>query len=170
MKKNLSILILVLFCFVANAQTEKINPEKKSFKITRQSMIQFKTQDSINPDYEILKGAKNDFVFEYNFNAAENPELSDDEFFQSMTFQVSTKGNKFEYKGDKIKQAKMLFHIGCFCPESGTYFIQNGNLKGKKMNAKTWRVTLDFTYYPRNSQYAEPVFKKLSANFIVSTK
>jgi hypothetical protein len=124
-------------------------PEKKSAKIFNQKAIQFNSNDTINPDYELKEGKK--LLFEYEFRSKEYLQIADDEIVERLIFTINPKANSFYFSSTNLKNIPILYTQSCFCRDAGTYKIKNGTFIGKKVNSTTWKVKIKFSYIARNS-------------------
>ena len=70
---RITYIILLLTCFgmqsLAQTNTDSFNPAVTIAKVKKKSAIKMNTQDSINPDFEVVRGTH--LVFEYEFRAKE---------------------------------------------------------------------------------------------------
>jgi hypothetical protein len=104
MKLILTILLIVTFNYSITAQenTDSLMnafiPAKKTAVFYKNKTIQFKTNDSINPDYEIISGKS--LVFEYDFHSKDIISMSDDEVSEKILFEVTPRSKSF-YLADK---------------------------------------------------------------------
>ena len=85
---------LLLFLAIT-AMAQKINPEKKAFSFATNKTIMFDTTSG-NLFPEIKDG--NMLVFTYDRQAAEDPQMSDDEFHESIIFEVNPTWRNFTFK------------------------------------------------------------------------
>ncbi len=146
------ILVFNVIGFSQNNEDSLMNaftPEKKSAKIFTQKAIQFNSNDSINPDYELKAGNK--LLFEYEFRSKEYLQIADDEIVERLIFTINPKVKRFYFKSSNLKNIPILYTQSCFCRDAGTYKIKNGTFIGTKVNRTTWKVKIKFSYIARNS-------------------
>ncbi len=158
-------LVLILLCVGAGAQTEpKANPEMKRFVYQVNSQITKRTYDSIYFDLSYDKGKK--MVFMYSFRAKEYEMIADDEYFESIIFEMAPpKGNSFVIKSKQFEAAKVIYNRGCFCADAGLRQIYDGTITGKKTGNNTWIVTIDIMIEPRPGRQGLAINKKLKGYF-----
>ena len=129
MKKIAWIISIVFVASLAWAQTDKLNPEKKTMEFfPASSLVITNTNGTIYP--EIKSGDK--VVFQFTRQAAENPMVSDDEMTESLVFEADANWKTFEYR-KKILLSKATYQLGCFCAERGYFTVTGGYIKGKKL-------------------------------------
>lgn len=173
MKNAFIFLISICWLCASQAQTvvgpqDKIIPAKKTYKIRTKKSIKLTTRDSISPDYEEVRSSGKSLVFEYEFRAAQNEGIADDEYLERILFEATPKNGRFNYSFTSFKKSKAIFRMSCFCPEAGTYLIQRGRIKGRMLNSRTWDVTIEIRYYPRNNYGSGPVTKKIRGKFKIN--
>lgn len=149
---------------LAQTNTDSFNPAVTIAKVKKKSAIKMNTQDSINPDFEVVRGTH--LVFEYEFRAKEYINMADDEMVERLIFEVLPKGNRFDFNTSSIKDIKLIYTLSCFCAERGNYVIKYGNVSGRKVGKRTWDVQFNFTYFTRGSD--TPKHKKFRAKFRTS--
>ncbi len=168
MKLILTILLIVTFNYSITAQenTDSLMnafiPAKKTAVFYKNKTIQFKTNDSINPDYEIISGKS--LVFEYDFHSKDIISMSDDEVSEKILFEVKPRSKSFYLADKKLTQAHLMFMQSCFCMDAGNYVIKSGFINGTKISNNTWKVKFKFTYIARNTK------NKVTKNFTIKFK
>jgi hypothetical protein len=169
--KNLLIVLALLNITYLSAQVkspkkEKVTPEIKTFKINKGSSIKLNQADNIYFDYDVIKGNK--MVFDYNFKAKDRESVADDEYRERIVFQIDSKTKSFVLTGDSLIAAKAYYTRSCFCLDRGNYKINGGSIKGKLINANTWKVDLDLIITPSAERGVEPLTVKVSGTFKLS--
>ena len=162
------LLLLLSVVYTASAQTTqkgpKINPEKKRFVYQSGSQITKRTYDSIYFDLSYDKGNK--LVFMYTFSAKESEGVADDEYFESIIFEITPpKGASFSIKTAQFEKAKVVYNRGCFCADAGLRQLYEGAITGKKIAPDTWHVSYDLMIEPRPGRSGLAVNKKLKGTF-----
>jgi hypothetical protein len=166
--KNLLLLIALSNITWLSAQVnttikEKVTPEIKTFKVIKGSSIKLNQADNIYFDYDIKKGNK--LVFDYNFKAKDRESVADDEFRERIVFELDSKSKSFVLSGDTLLDAKAYFTRSCFCLDRGNYKINGGSIKGKLIKANTWKVNLDLIITPSQERGGEPFAVKVSGTY-----
>lgn len=155
MKIIFLILIIVSFNFSSLAQenTDSLMnafiPAKKTAVYYKNKTITFRTNDSINPDYEMNTG--NSLVFDYEYHSKDIISMSDDEAMEKILFVVKPRGNSFFINGKNLTKARLMYLQSCFCMDAGNYVIKKGSINGIKINKNTWKVKFKFSYIARNT-------------------
>ncbi len=169
--KNLLLILALLNITWLSAQIktpnkEKVTPEKKTFKVNEVSSIKLNQTDNIYFDYDVIKGNK--LVFDYNFKAKDRESMADDEYRERIVFQLKNKTKSFVLTGDSLISAKAYYTRSCFCLDRGNYKINGGSIKGKLVKAKTWKVDMDLVITPSPERGGEPFTVKVSGTYKVS--
>lgn len=124
-----------------SAQEAKMNPEKRTVKWMKQTEIRlaYSVPDSTSFAAELIAG-KN-WVFEYRYQAAENPEMTDDEMTEITGFEIApTLSNRFFLKDQQLDKAKAYYLLGCFCKDRGYKRIHKGTIRGTRINKRVWLI------------------------------
>lgn len=168
MKLIQSTLLFLICSYTGYAQNtdslmNAFNPEKKVATISINKQIELNTKDTINPDYNVIDGKR--WLFEYSFKSKEYIQIADDEYSEKLLFNILPKKNSFKITSKDFDKINLLYTQSCFCMDAGTYLISNGVLNGKKINANTWQLTINFNYVGRRSN--TKVNKELKINYTV---
>jgi len=169
--KNLLLVLALLNITWLSAQVklpkkEKVTPEIKTFKVNKSSSIKLNQADNIYFDYDVIKGNK--LVFDYNFKAKDRESVADDEYRERIVFELENKTKSFVLTGDSLLEAKAYYTRSCFCLYRGNYKINGGSIKGKLVKANMWKVDLDLIITPSPERGGEPFIVKVSGTFKLS--
>lgn len=145
---------------------DKVSPEVKTFKVNKNSAIKLNQADKIYFDYNIIKGNK--LVFDYNFKAKDRESVADDEYRERIVFEIDNKLKSFLLTGDSLIQAKAFYSRSCFCLDRGNYKINGGSIKGKLIKPNNWKVEMDLVITPVPEHGGEPFTVKVSGTFKTS--
>ncbi len=140
---RLPLLILFFFgCFgqLLLAQELTIKPASTISYWKQKKTIKLQEKQGQLQPYQVLKG--NNWVFQYTYNAADLPEIADDEFAETVVFELTpTSKNKIKQKISKTKHA-FIYLKSCYCKDAGPIEIKKGTIKGYKLNPNTWHFEL----------------------------
>jgi hypothetical protein len=105
-------------------------------------------------------------TFEYNYTAAQQEGIADDELKEIIAFQIKPdKSGKFTLTNDDLKKANAYFYRGCFCADRGTHLITSGNIRGARMTRNTWYINMQVTADVKQGENLQKVTKKLKGYF-----
>ena len=155
--KNLLFVVWCSLTTVVFAQTETLTKEKITLEFFPKSGLTLVESDGELGHPEI-RNSKDMVVIQYNKHHAENPEVSDDEFHESLMFEVPAAWNSFVFR-KKIKQSKAIYQMGCFCVERGYYEVQEGVITGKKLSNGNYYITADVSIVFKNGTKKTIKFK-----------
>jgi hypothetical protein len=127
--KQLIFLTCLLLQLATQAQTDSITPARLGYDFFTNKTITFIENDK--KLYPEIKDGKM-VVFQYSKQHAENPEISDDELYESVQFEVDPTWNNFIFK-KKLDLCKPVYNFSCFCIGRGYYKPVSGYIKGKKL-------------------------------------
>lgn len=124
-----------------NPQAEmEFNPEVKSYIFSKNSSVKLGPWDNGYLPFSFEKG-KN-WVFRYYFKSKEFKMVADDEYSETLAFQIpAQKGKSFQIKGD-LRKYKVVYSPSCFCRDAGARDVKSGFIKGKKVGKDKWEIEL----------------------------
>ncbi len=173
--KNIILLVIILQASLLSAQNKKkpidvIHPEVKSYTLLKNSFIKIRQDNDLYFDYEIKKGNK--LVFEYNYKAKDRESVADDEFRERIVFEVEPNQDEFILKDSSLLNANACFTRSCFCIDRGNYKINGGSIIGKKTNTNTWKINMDLIITPTQLHGGEAIKTNITGIYKlpVSTK
>lgn len=136
------------------AQRSEMKPEKTSTKWIKnqQILFQYSYPDSMSFSPTWRPGRNR--IFEYIYQASENPDVSDDELTEIVCFQLPNTGSlSFTLKDSALIKAKAYFMRGCFCPDRGYVLLNQGIIQGKKLSDKIWSISINVTVSGSQGEY-----------------
>lgn len=140
---KLPLLILFVFscfCQLLLAQELTIKPASTTMYWKQNKTIQLLQKQGLLQPYQVTSG--NNWVFQYTYQAADLPEIADDEFSETVVFELTpTSRNKIKQKIAKTKHA-FIYLKSCYCKDAGPIEIKKGTIKGYKLNPNTWHFEL----------------------------
>lgn len=163
MKKSIGILFIMV-AFVATAQQGKMNAAKNEYKVLAAKTIQIKDNGANGIYAEIVEGDKS--VFQYRYQSAEDPSMSDDELVEFYTFQVKPdKTGKFELTGNALTNSMPYYSRSCFCADRGYHKITGGKITGVKMTKTTWLIRAELQVQITTEGNERAFTKKIKATY-----
>jgi hypothetical protein len=161
-------LLFLLCCFIAigaYAQRDKQTPAITLMEVKTDRAAVLK-DNGANGFYADIRDSIGALLFEYNFTAAQNDGIADDEYKEIIGFTViPDRTGKFELKGDALKASAGYLFKGCFCIDRGTFAITGGTIKGTKMSKTTWYINANVTITIKQGENTTTVTKKIKGIF-----
>lgn len=164
--KHLILALMLLPSLLLQAQQPepKANPAKRKYVYQKKTSLVKHTYDSIYFDVQYEAG-KN-MVFKYMYRAQEQPMIADDEYFESLEFEIAPpKFNTFIIRSDDFEKHKVIFNRSCFCPDAGPRQLHSGTISGKRNPGGTWTISMNVMIEPRPGKDGLPTNKKLVGLF-----
>lgn len=165
--RNYLFLALMLTCSALEAQDAKMNPEKRTVKWIQQADLRLAYSLPDSSSFAAERIAGKNWVFEYRYQAAENPEMTDDEMTEITGFEVTpTRSKRFILKDQQLEKAKAYYLLGCFCKDRGYKRIYKGTIRGTRINKKVWLVEANLSIETGSGT----IQKKFRRRFTLSTQ
>ena len=87
-------------------------------------------------------------VFEYYFTDDDDPLIADDEYSESIRFEVPGDVTSFSYSGEDLLDCKITFTPYCFCFFDDEETAENtGTVSGERISDDRWKITVDVVFY-----------------------
>lgn len=163
-QRNLTAIFYVKQALVPQETISQLTPSKTKAEILTKSKLKFKNDQGGNIYPHISKGRM--WVFGYNYQAPENPNIADDEYREEFLFQIK-KPQSTTFEITDISAANAIFEKSCFCADRGYYKITEGKITGNKIDDKTWEVTASFSIPVKGEFSAGEKQKIFTARFLV---
>lgn len=111
--------------------------------------------------YGIIESGEN-LVFEYTFKAHDEEHIADDEYSESIRFEIDPKLEQFSYSDDELLNIKTVLTQYCFC-----YFAltesknvnPKGSISGEKISDNEWEIKINITFYGDEEKVINGNFK-----------
>lgn len=92
---------------------------------------------------EVQEG--NDLVFTYSYTKNDRPNIADDEYSETIRFQVPAGADSFRYEDAELNEMPMYLQAICFCPQEISRPLR-GSVSGKKRDDKMWEIEMDVVF------------------------
>ncbi len=162
--KKIKLVFILLFAIIGCSPDDD-NIDKKNE--TEEIILSFVPNSQIEIEKvnelalaKVVKGEK--LVFKYSFSDEGNLNIADDEYYESILFQVPKGVNEFVFKNKDLVEALVYFDSRCFCPSKDSLVISKGEITGKKVNEKEWEINIDVELLVDDVL----IEKKVQGNFI----
>lgn len=164
--KRLPLLIFIFFGYLNPllfAQESGIKPARTNTSWFQNKTIKLHSKQGHLQPYQVTNG--NNWVFQYTYQAAEQTEIADDEFSETVVFELTpTHRKKINQKIAKTKHA-FIYLKSCYCLDAGPLAIQKGLIKGYKLNANTWHFELTIEVPNSNDATSPRKLKQIKGDF-----
>ena len=107
----------------------------------------------------VEKGEKT--VFTYRFDAKDNEEIADDEYGETIQFEIETGLTEFSYSNTELPEIALVFTKYCFCYfplEPSKNVPPMGSISGQKISNHRWKININVTFYGEDSRTIEEIF------------
>ncbi|MES2559521.1 MAG: hypothetical protein V4590_07270 [Bacteroidota bacterium] len=165
--------LLVFISCIATLQLfaqDRMTPAVKTFEARTGKAIVLKDNNA-NGIYADITDNSSSVMFEYKFTASQNDAMSDDEYTETLGFNiVPDKTGKFVLKGEELRKAQGYFYKGCFCMDRGYAPIIDGIITGVKLSKTTWYVSVNVQIKTKQGDSEQTITKKLKGKFTITAK
>ncbi|MBC5837911.1 hypothetical protein [Flavobacterium muglaense] len=153
MKQHYILLFLSFILFSCSSDSTENSGEKEagtySYSFFANKKLVLSTYDSSYIQYGLVETGTN-LVFEYRYDAVDKPEIADDEYGETIKFEINPTLSSFSYSGTELSQINLVFTKYCYCFFPKTSLkekVPTGTLTGKKLSTTNWEITADLTFY-----------------------
>ena len=104
----------------------------------------------------IITGNKT--VFEYRFDADDNEQIADDEYSETIRFQIDPNLDSFHYENSEMENSKITFSKYCYCYfplEASKNVSPKGRIEGVKISDSKWNIKIDVVFYGNEKRTIE---------------
>lgn len=109
----------------------------------------------------------NDLVFEYRFDADDEESIADDEYSETIKFQIDASLENFFYQNIELSATKITFTKYCFCYfplEISKNINPFGTLEGTKISDTEWEIKMNIVFYGEDRRVIDQSFFLSIAN------
>ena len=94
-------------------------------------------------------------VFRYYFQAADEEDIADDEYAESIYFEVNGSLESFSYTDVELRELNLFIRRACFCASTDLVFPETGTVTGTKSSNGNWDLSISISFeWDENSQTA----------------
>lgn len=158
MKKILLLLVIASYCLSCSNDDDGNIPDIITYSFVEDAMI---ITNEVQGFSLASQGEGNNLVFEYRMEEGDDPDIADDEYVETILFEIPLDATSFQYTDEEILDTKMYFSQFCYCDPIGSIQISKGVLKGEKQNDNSWSIELDVTFAYGNQEKS----RKIEAGF-----
>ena len=118
------------------------NSNEYNLVFFQNSRLEITESDRIN-SVEIKPG--DNLVFQYEYVKNDNPNIADDEYTERIIFEIPANIDSFVISGEDLKKSNAVFGVFCFCLDHGYFWIDDGCIKGEKVDDKHWNIAINIS-------------------------
>jgi len=159
MKKNY--LLLIIAIILISCSHDNSNGDEYTYTYTEKSDLTISTLEDSYMKYGIVEEGEN-LVFEYRFDADDEEQIADDEYGETIRFEIDSELNEFSYSNTELSDIDLVFTKYCYCyfPMDESKDIEpTGMISGQKISSDKWRIKIDLTFYGDENRTIEGNFK-----------
>ncbi|MFI1770758.1 hypothetical protein [Thalassobellus citreus] len=151
--------LLLLFVTVFFSCSDDLNKEVYRYEFYENSDLSV-----VEVEWTYLKSGVisdgNKVVFEYTYVAADDEQIADDEYSESIFFEIDSSLDSFYFEGDDMLNAKTTLSKYCFChfQDEEKNVVSVGFISGEKISDNRWNINFDVTFYGDENRKFEKVF------------
>lgn len=173
MKYTLFFITLLLAHFSTFSQDKKgeVIPADTSMKFYQNKELVLTPHDVIDNYYRVKIDSGDYYVFEFSYKRAQNTRIADDEYAETIYFQVPVDSRNFSVEGDSIHSLKPVWNWECFCNKENYKFV-DGYIRGNKTGDNTWHIAfyLKNQYQGDAKRSNDTKTRKVEGKFCLSEK
>lgn len=147
MKKITLLLILIITFSSCNEKVSNLDTYTYSF--TEKSKLTISNVEGTYMNFGSIEEGEN-LVFEYRFEAYDEVQIADDEYAETIRFEIESQLENFNFTNAELLSTNLVFTKHCFC-----YFpfdeLKNiepiGVISGEKISNNEWNITINVTFY-----------------------
>ena len=133
-------------------------PGSNEHLLFHDSELDVKDQDD-NVSLYIIEGEK--LVFMYGFTKDDDPNIADDEYGETVFFEVDPDVEEFHIDSNNLDQYMVTFGRFCYCIDGGYHHVDEGCIHGEKISEDKWKVSFSL----RITSTWEPITMMVDAEF-----
>ena len=144
-----TVLITSLIFTSCSKENEEYNEEYLLYNFSENKQLNIETSDGSYMKYGNIQEGSN-LVFEYKFLAEDIVNIADDEYSESIRFEINPSLTEFNYQDSELSDIKAVFSKSCFCffdYDSDKDVEPTGTISGKKISQTEWNISIDVTFY-----------------------
>ena len=159
MKKNYLLLIMTLI--LISCSDDDSSRDEYSYTYSEKSNLTVSTLEDSYMKYGIVEEGEN-LVFEYRFVAEDDGQIVDDEYGETIRFEIDSNLDEFRYSNDELSNIDLVFSKHCFCyfqMDESKDVDPTGIISGEKISSDKWKIKIDLTFYGDENRTTEGNFK-----------
>lgn len=110
----------------------------------------------------------NNLVFEYHFIADDDEQIADDEYSETIRFEINPTLDEFTYTDNSLENINTTLTKYCFCwfqLSDSKSAKSKGTIHGKKVSENEWKINLDIIFFGDERRSFSKQFLFTNRNF-----
>tara|TARA_B100000768_G_scaffold102680_1_gene95560 strand:+ start:162 stop:656 length:495 start_codon:yes stop_codon:yes gene_type:complete len=149
MKIFIKVLLITSLVLTSCSKENKENEEYFLYNFSENKQLNIETYDESYMKYGNIEEGSN-LVFEYEYSAEDAVNIADDEYSESIRFEINPLLTEFNYEGSELSDIKAVFSKSCYCffdYDSDKDVPPTGTISGEKISNTEWNISIDVTFY-----------------------
>jgi len=158
---NKNYLLLIFTLIIISCNKDDSNQDLYTYTYSDKSELTITSSEDSYMKYGIIESGEN-LVFEYRFDAYDNEQIADDEYSETVRFEIDSKLDQFSYSDDELLNIKAVFTQNCFCgftPTESKNVNPVGTISGEKISNNEWKIKINITFYGDEEKVINGNFK-----------
>jgi len=156
--------VFAVLCFACNSSDDGVTPELSTYEFYTDSNMVFTNNQGFET-VSIEPGTNS--VFKYSFTAEEDENIADDEYTETLYFEVDGSLDNFSYSNGELRGLNLAIRRLCFCPNVDFIFPQVGTVTGSKQSNGNWDISISISF--QWDAQSETVSRTINGTFQPST-
>jgi hypothetical protein len=159
MKKNYLLLIITLI--LISCKDDNSSGDEYNYTYTEKSDLIISTLEDSYMKFGAIEEGEN-LVFEYRFYAEDEELIADDEYGETIRFEIDSELTEFTYSNTELSNIDLVFTKHCYCyfPIDESKDVKpKGIINGEKISENNWKIKIDLTFYGDETRTVDENFK-----------
>lgn len=155
-----SIGILLIIALAVSCSKESKDTYSYTFRENAQLRIEPYFEGSYMKSSTIVNGTN--LVFTYTFEADDAENIADDEYAETIRFEINPSLTEFSYTDNELDSIRAVYSESCFCDFYNELknTAPQGTISGKKISATQWDISIDVTFYTDDIKNISNIFRR----------
>jgi len=156
-----TILLLTVLLILLSCDEKESNLDTYSYTFTENSELIITTIEESYMRFGSVEEGQN-LVFKYRFKAHDEVQIADDEYAETIQFEIDPQLENFNYLNQELMNSNLVFAKHCFCffPFDELKNVDPiGIISGKKISNKEWNISINVTFYGDEERNISGIFK-----------
>ncbi len=161
MKKHISLLYISFLIIACNNGDSPTENDQHFYRFFNNSALSIVQQEASYMKFGSVDSG-NKVVFQYEFIADDEVDIADDEYTETIMFEIDRKLTSFSYADDELLEINAILSSYCYCffpitDEKDT--APTGIISGEKISDYEWDILIDVTFYGDDDRTISGRFK-----------
>lgn len=154
-------LAVLFYIFLTSCNDTNLIEDNYSYTYLEKRDLVISTFEDSYMNYGVIEDGEN-IVFEYRFDAEDDEQIADDEYRETIKFEINQQVNQFSYSNTELVDIDLVFTKHCYCyfPMDERKDVEpTGFISGQKTSSNVWKIKMDLTFYADENRIIEGNFK-----------